>query len=88
MNQQELELDTEVLEHRKQQREQLVFMSVRLGMRALAERGLRYLALLFVAGLFFYASVEPDTHRTINAALMALVYIVTLFKKGGGDGKS
>ena len=80
------ELAFEVAEHREQQREALVYKVLRNTMAAIAERGLRYVALLATIAIFCYAAFDPLLGRTVVGGLMAVVYIITLFKKGGGDG--
>lgn len=75
----------EVKEHRAQQQVRITKELISMGLRAMAERGLRYLALLITAGLFAWAMVDPLGLRTINAGLFALVFLFVLNKNGGGD---
>ena len=76
----------EVKEHRAQQQVKITKELISMGLRAMAERGLRYLALLITAGLFGWAMADPSGLRTINAGLFSLVFLFVLNKKGGGDG--
>lgn len=78
--------ETKVKEHRKAQREAMVYKVLSATMAALTERGLRYVALLVTAGLFGWAMFDPLPIRTVTAGIFALVFVVVLFKKGGGDG--
>jgi hypothetical protein len=81
MEQAELELQ----EHREVQQGRMMKEILRLSLHALAERGLRYVALLATIFMFAWAMFEPAGLRTINAGLFALVFVIVLHKKGGGD---
>lgn len=71
-------------EHRAVQREKLVYQVIGGAMSALAERGLRYVALLATVALFSYSaySATTDTARIVSGGLMASVFLFTLFRKG------
>lgn len=77
----QVELPYEVAEHRKIQREAVVFKVLRHAMDALSERGLRYLSLVATIGLFVWSSWQPDSTRTVNACLMGVLFLFTLFKR-------
>ena len=75
------QLPYEVAEHKATQREAMVYKVLRVSLDALSERGLRYLSLLSTIGMFAWASYNPDNIRTVNASLMATVFLFTLFRK-------
>lgn len=84
--QEQTELEIEVREHRTKQREAIIYKVLNASMSALAERGLRYVALLAAVALFAWAVADPQPWRIVAAGLFALsVWLPVLFKRGGGD---
>jgi hypothetical protein len=80
------EMELEVKEHREKQREAIIYKALRHAMAALAERGLRYVALLAAVGFFAWALYDPLTSRIAAAGIFTgMVFLPLLFKRGGGD---